>query len=78
VSYRRNGYGAAIISWSTIRNEPMYQSFQTMRACLKYPTKLVNHCGLGRGTEITIEIDIDKLTKLPTLGQELWKLIQTP
>lgn len=60
VSFRRNGFGSRIISWATIHNEPAYQSFETMAACLKYPTKLVR-LNFGTDAEITIEIDLDKV-----------------
>jgi len=65
VSYRRNGFGSEIISWSTIKNTPMYQSFNTMRDCYRYPTKLVQR-GLPPHieSEITIEIDFEKITHL--------------
>jgi len=60
ISYRRNGFGSRIVSWATIHNDPPYQSFETMAACLKYPTKLVRH-NFGKDPEITIEIDIQKI-----------------
>ena len=59
-SFRRRGFGSRIVSWATIGQDIDYQSFETMAACLKYPTKLVpddrNH------KVITIEIDIEKIT----------------
>lgn len=65
VSYRRNGFGSEIVSWSTIKSRPTYQSFNTMRDCFKYPTKLVQR-GLPPHVEpeITIEIDFEKIAHL--------------
>lgn len=61
-SYRRNGYGSRIISWSTIphRTGINYQSFETMRVCLKLPTRLLAED--YRSDIYTVEIDLDKLT----------------
>lgn len=59
-SFRRNGFGSRIISWSTVGQEIEYQSFETMMACLKLPTKLVPEENYG-GKLITIEVDLDKI-----------------
>lgn len=59
VSFRRNGYGARMVSWSTLKNEPSYQSFHTMQVCLKLPTKLERY---GADRAITIEVDLDKMS----------------
>jgi hypothetical protein len=37
-SFRRNGYGAEIISWSTIGRSPEIESFLTMRQCVLLPS----------------------------------------
>ena len=57
-SLRRNGFGSRIISWRTVGQEIDYQSFETMKACLKLPTKLVQE----QSNLFTIEIDLDKLS----------------
>jgi len=59
--FRRNGFGSRVISWATVGQEIEYQSFETMNACLKLPTKLVPEENYG-GKLITIEIDLDKLS----------------
>lgn len=59
-SFRRRSFGSRIISWATIKNNPPYQSFETMANCLKYPTKLVRW-NFGQDREITIEIDWGKV-----------------
>lgn len=71
VSWRRCGFGSRVVSWSTLRGRPVYQSFETMRNCLKYPTKLVRH-GWPPEPETTIEIDYDKISAPNTrcTGQE--------
>ena len=57
-SFRRNGYGSRMISWSTIgNNRGEYESFYRMSDCVKYPTKPI--AGIGCAT--VIDIDWDKI-----------------
>lgn len=58
-SFRRNGFGSRIISWATVGQKIDYQSFETMNACLKLPTKLIQDD--QRSNLFTIEIDLDKI-----------------
>lgn len=57
-SFRRNGFGSFIVSWSTVGQKQNYQSFWTMSDCLKYPT-ILKDSNLGR--EINIEVDLPKV-----------------
>ena len=64
-SFRRNGFGSRMVSWSTVGQKQDYKSFETMANCLKYPTKL-ERLNFGQDREITIEIDWDKILQKGT------------